>query len=125
MIFKRIKDIAAAELGARLQKKNRQDRPHCDTEWEERIHHDEEDTDSATSLDHSFSQEQRYYANLELDPGADFATIRAQYRRLMKDYHPDRYSDDQSKQQIAETIAQGINEAYNYFEKKHRGSHSS
>lgn len=66
------------------------------------------------------SVEARYYAYLELQPGASFEDIRKAYKKLMKQYHPDRFYQDEKKRQIAEEVCRKLNEAYTYFEKKHK-----
>ncbi len=60
----------------------------------------------------------QYYANLELEPGAEFAEIKAAYRRLLLLYHPDRHAHDPEQAHTAEEITKGLNEAMNYFEKE-------
>lgn len=64
-------------------------------------------------------REAEYYANLELQPGATFEEIKAAYKRLLKQYHPDVYYQNPQKQQIAGQISQKVNEAYQYFQQKH------
>ncbi|KXX71749.1 DnaJ domain-containing protein [Flammeovirga sp. SJP92] len=64
------------------------------------------------------SQEDEYYKALEVKRGDDFATIKKSYRKLVKLYHPDLYTDDPAKQEMAQKVTLQINEAYNYFEKK-------
>lgn len=63
-------------------------------------------------------KEAEYYANLELKPGADFNQIKAAYKKLMKQYHPDMFPGSDEKKKIAETITARLNEAYKYFEVK-------
>lgn len=53
------------------------------------------------------------YRNLELDPGADFATVKQAYRRLMRTYHPDRYADDPERQRVATQISAKLNASFN------------
>lgn len=60
----------------------------------------------------------RYYANLELEPGAEFSDIKAAYRRLLRLYHPDRHAHDPEQARTAEEISKRLNEAMNYFEKE-------
>lgn len=67
------------------------------------------------------SPAERYYANLELAPGASFEDIRAAYRRLLRKYHPDKHDRDPEKSRIAEEISKRLNEAMEYFEKEHDG----
>ena len=53
------------------------------------------------------------YRNLELEPGADFATVKQAYRRLMRTYHPDRYADDPERQWVATQISAKLNASFN------------
>ncbi len=53
------------------------------------------------------------YRNLELEPGADFATVKQAYRRLMRTYHPDRYAHDPDRQRIATEISAKLNASFN------------
>ncbi len=58
-----------------------------------------------------------YYANLELPYGADLEAVKKAYRKLMKQYHPDKFSSDPEKQKIATEITKGLNKAYQELEK--------
>ena len=53
------------------------------------------------------------YRNLELEPGADFATVKQAYRRLMRTYHPDRYAHDPERQRVATEISARLNASFN------------
>lgn len=64
------------------------------------------------------SQEDEYYNALEVKKGDDFATIKKSYRKLVKLYHPDLYTNEPAKQEMAQKVTLQINEAYTYFEKK-------
>jgi len=55
---------------------------------------------------------------LELTENANFEDIKKAYKRLMKKYHPDKFPNDEIKRAAAQNLAQQINEAYSYFEKK-------
>ena len=63
----------------------------------------------------------RYYAQLECPQGADFDTVKRQYRKLMRKYHPDVHSGDAAKEQIANQVAQALTQAYNELEIELRG----
>ena len=63
-------------------------------------------------------EEKQYYAALELPYGASFEEIKAAYKRLIKQYHPDRFPNDPDKHKAAVELSQKLNLAYNYFEKK-------
>ena len=54
----------------------------------------------------------KYYANLELPPGAGVEEVKRAYRRLVSRYHPDRHARDQSKQAAANEVARCLREAY-------------
>ena len=53
-----------------------------------------------------------YYANLEVQFGADLETVRKSYRRLMREYHPDNFADDPEKEKMATQLAQELSVAY-------------
>ena len=53
------------------------------------------------------------YRNLELEPGADFPTVKRAYRRLMRTYHPDRYASDPERQRVATEISAKLNASFN------------
>ena len=52
------------------------------------------------------------YRNLELEPGADFSTVKQAYRRMMLTYHPDRYADDPERQRVATEISAKLNASF-------------
>ncbi len=52
------------------------------------------------------------YSILELKPGASPTEVKRAYRKLVKIWHPDRFSHPQKKQEAEQKIKQ-INEAYN------------
>jgi DnaJ-class molecular chaperone len=54
----------------------------------------------------------RDYANLEVAFGAPMAEVRQAHRRLLRQYHPDRFDRDARKQQLATEITQKLNESY-------------
>jgi DnaJ-domain-containing protein 1 len=55
----------------------------------------------------------RWYKTLELEPGADLQQVRRAYRRLMKQYHPDRFANDPEKLEVATAVTRKLTEAYN------------
>ncbi len=54
-----------------------------------------------------------YYATLGLDSGADDAAIKSAYRRLAKQYHPDRSGDPNTRSKFIE-----VNQAYEMLMKR-------
>ncbi|MFH7325069.1 DnaJ domain-containing protein [Desulfurivibrio sp. C05AmB] len=64
------------------------------------------------------SREAAYYQTLGLEPGADFETIKAAYRNLSKQYHPDKVNHlGEEFSRVAEEKMKDINEAYQYLKK--------
>ncbi len=55
----------------------------------------------------------RWNARLELDRGATVADVRSAYQRLMRRYHPDRYSGDDALEKMATRLSQELSVAYN------------
>ena len=63
--------------------------------------------------------EERYYAVLGLEKGADFNEIKKAYRKLSMQYHPDKVTHlGEEFRGVAEEKMKEINVAYGYFEKK-------
>jgi DnaJ-domain-containing protein 1 len=61
-----------------------------------------------------------YYANLEVEYGADMQTVKKSYRRLMRRYHPDNFSDDPEMEELATELTQELSEAYQKV-REHKG----
>lgn len=63
-------------------------------------------------------REAAYYQTLGLEPGADFEAIKAAYRNLSKQYHPDKVNHlGEEFSRVAEEKMKDINEAYQYLKK--------
>ena len=110
--FRRIRDIARAQVNELLDKKEELDsQPERHTQYEDPYSHQpgQEQPDSFTT------DEQKYYANLELSPGASFDEIKMAYRTLMKKYHPDMQGSDPERKAVAEEVTHGLNQAWEYF----------
>lgn len=60
------------------------------------------------------------YAALEVPQGADFATVKQQYRKLMRKYHPDHHTGAPEKEKAAHELTQKLTEAYKLLEKQLR-----
>ncbi len=54
---------------------------------------------------------EKYYAMLELKQGANLTEIKQAYIKLVKQYHPDKFQDEEKKAYATELL-QKINEAY-------------
>lgn len=57
-----------------------------------------------------------YYANLEVEYGADMETVKASYRRLMRKYHPDKFSSDPQMEDLSTKLSQELTRAYRAVE---------
>ena len=57
-----------------------------------------------------------YYANLEVEYGADLDTVKASYRRLMRKYHPDKFAHDDHMQELSTQLTQELTVAYQAIE---------
>ena len=58
-----------------------------------------------------------YYANLELPYGATLEEVKAAWKRLMKQYHPDRHAQDPAKREVANALCAQLTHAYKELEK--------
>ena len=58
-------------------------------------------------------QVRQYYANLELPFGASLDEVKHAYRRLMRQYHPDKHENDPARHQLATQLSQKLTMAYN------------
>ncbi|MGR3319776.1 MAG: J domain-containing protein [Candidatus Anammoxibacter sp.] len=62
----------------------------------------------------------QYYANLEVPYGSDLDTVKKAWKRLLKKCHPDLFTNDPAKKEIAHDLASKLNEAYREVEKSLR-----
>lgn len=53
-----------------------------------------------------------YYANLELPPGSSLAAVTKAWKKLVREYHPDRHAGDPVRQAAATRLVQELNHAY-------------
>jgi DnaJ-domain-containing protein 1 len=121
-MFDRLFNIFRANLGDMMPNRERSNNEDGDLarqydEWkrqQEQSQHAQGNAGSQTFL----HEEQEHYVNLELRTGATFEEIKASYKRLIKQYHPDRFHNDPSKHKTALEITQRLNRSYNYFEQK-------
>ena len=76
--------------------------------------------DDAKDIPTQNLKEKEYYKILELEYGVGFDKIKSAYKRLLKKYHPDMYHNQPEKLKTAQKLTEKINEAYTYFERKHK-----
>lgn len=53
-----------------------------------------------------------YYANLEIEVGSDLETVTRAWKRLVREYHPDRYAGTKEREAEATRLVQELNHAY-------------
>ncbi|HLU65276.1 MAG TPA: J domain-containing protein [Kofleriaceae bacterium] len=58
----------------------------------------------------------RHYKTLDLPYGADFAQVKAAYRKLMRKYHPDLHNQSPQKHKAATELTMQVTQAYNELE---------
>jgi DnaJ-like protein len=62
----------------------------------------------------------RYYATLGVGPDTEWKALRARYKRLIGQWHPDRYTSDGSAREMAEEHSKQITIAYQALERYYR-----
>jgi DnaJ-domain-containing protein 1 len=67
----------------------------------------------------------KYYKLLDLPYGAEFAEVKAAYRKLIRKHHPDRYSGSPQKQKAATELTMQLTQAYNELENHLTGGRRS
>ena len=110
-LFRRLIEIGRSRLNDRL----RDEAPRFETEGFERGNTDprEEPGGHRSDVDPALAE---YYANLELPYGSDLETVRAAWRRMMKQYHPDRHARDEEKRRTADELTARLTRAYRELE---------
>lgn len=64
------------------------------------------------SRERLLQQVSEWYANLEVEPGADLDEVERAWKALQRRYHPDLHSGDPETARRATELIQQINEAY-------------
>jgi curved DNA-binding protein CbpA len=59
------------------------------------------------------AQVAEWYRQLDVQPGADMATIKSSYRKLMRKYHPDMHAGNPQRQKAATELSMRVTAAYN------------
>ncbi len=133
MVFGRLIDILKAEIGDKLDDFQVDGKTYADIdrEWEAYMKSKGQSSSSgeSTSFDDAFDYhfttsedpiEKEYYKALELPYGASFEQVKASYKRLIKQYHPDKFQNDAKKHENAIELTQKLNIAYGHFKQKQR-----
>lgn len=126
-IFKRFVNIVQSDIGSFLDKLEQRQANRSRSSNKKSYEHDNyrfrnsyKKSDFNDKADNSKSHDtklEQYYANLEIPYGSDLETSKMAWKRLMKRYHPDLYSKDQSKVELATKLTSKLNEAFREIEK--------
>lgn len=104
---------AADTVGAKAGRKARQFRDAAEEAWEKAYDAAQARNGGQPGARPTPEAERiRWYRTLELEPGADLATVRKSYRRLLKQYHPDKFAKDPEKYKAATEVTRNITAAY-------------
>lgn len=53
-----------------------------------------------------------YYANLEVEVGADLEAVTRAWKKLVREFHPDRFAGHPAREAEATRLVQQLNDAY-------------
>ena len=111
-----LEDEPADTVGAKAGRKARKFRDAAEEAWEKAFEAAQAAGGQAGRPGNSRptpeAERLRWYRTLELEPGADLQEIRKAYRRLLKQYHPDKFAKDPEKYKAATEVARNITTAY-------------
>jgi DnaJ-domain-containing protein 1 len=105
-------DEAADTVGAKAGRKARQFRDAAEEAWDKAYDAAQARGGQPGARPTPEAERIRWYRTLELEPGADLAAVRKSYRRLLKQYHPDKFAKDPEKYKAATEVARNITAAY-------------
>jgi len=116
-MFKRLIDIARANLnhfsGQRAEEKNS-----TGSTEESAFGFDASEPGRTSPPKQGDDPLARYYANLEIKPGADRKEVKTAWKRMMKKYHPDLHDSDPEKRKTAEELTRRLTESYQILDKE-------
>lgn len=109
-------EVAKETVGAKAGRGARRVRDAAEEAWERAFEAAQARAEAGggapTRRHHSEADRLRWYRTLELQPGATLEEVRKSYRRLLKQYHPDRFNRDPEKHRVATEVTRNITEAY-------------
>lgn len=106
-------DKDKATVGAKAGRKARQFRDAAEEAWEKAFEAAQARGGAPGAARPSPEADRvRWYRTLELEPGADMQAVRKAYRRLLKQYHPDKFAKDPDKYKAATEVTRNITAAY-------------
>lgn len=108
-------EVAKETVGAKAGRRARQVRDAAEEAWERAFEAAQARAQGGappTRKHNSEADRLRWYRTLELQPGATLEEVRKSYRRLLRQYHPDRFAKDPEKYKVATEVTRNITEAY-------------
>lgn len=112
-------EVAKETVGAKAGRRARQVRDAAEEAWERAFEAAQARAEAGgaapTRRHHTEADRLRWYRTLELQPGATHEEVRKSYRRLLKQYHPDRFARDPEKHRVATEVTRNITEAYEHL----------
>lgn len=100
-------------LGAKAGKRARRVRDAAEEAWERAYENAKAKAGVRGQSSDPAADRRRWYKTLELQPGATLPEIRRAYRKLLLQYHPDRFAKDPEKHRVATEVTRKLTEAYN------------
>lgn len=107
-------EVEKETAGAKAGRRARQFRDAAEEAWEKAYEAAQARAGGASPSVRNSSEAERlrWYRTLELEPGATLEEVRKSYRRLLKQYHPDRFAKDPEKFRVATEVTRNITVAY-------------
>ena len=116
-MLKRLIDIARANWN-HLNDKRAGEKPSSDSMPEPDFEFDASESSRARKPRQAEDPLARYYANLEIAPGADREAVKSAWKRMMKKYHPDLHDTDPEKRRTADELTRRLTESYRILDKE-------
>lgn len=121
-IFKRMIDIAKAEINARVDPMTEERRAkfRASQEQSSQTQNPQDHGAGYSEPEPEPAAEQdpirRAYEILEVPYGSDLNTVKKAWRNQLRKYHPDKHSSSAEQQDVAKKLSQHLNEAYQTLE---------
>jgi len=116
-MFKRLIDIARANLNHFSDRRAEEENSTGSTE-EPAFGFDASEPGRTDQPKQAHDSLARYYANLEIAPGADREAVKTAWKRMMKKYHPDLHDSDPEKRKTAGELTRRLTESYQILDKE-------
>ena len=116
-MLKRLIDIARANLN-HLSDKRAEEKLSSDSTQEPDFDFDASESGRSRKPEQAHDPFARYYANLEIAPGADREAVKSAWKRMMKKYHPDLHDIDPEKRKTADELTRRLTESYRILDKE-------